>query len=249
MMKNTYFIKNNTCLTTQYENLNTNLITANLVQALKKKDIIVSDLIITNNTNNLNLNTFVFYRTNRLKQYKLKCKFNLIKKNNVSKVTNLVKQKNISIKIINLNLLLDEKEVLKLFIKFKNYSNKLFNKRINLLCDLLKILSLIEMKKINIWSLVYLLSLVFKPLQKKKHGMFISFLNEVFYYLINNNKSIQGIKMIISGRLKGKPRGSTSKSTIGKLSLTEQKTTIRNAQTHIYTIYGCFGLKLWINYK
>jgi hypothetical protein len=248
-MKNNYFIKNITKTNNRYSNNNNYLLSSNLLCALQNKNVVVSNINLSEkeNLNNLELN--VFYRANKIKNYKLK--FKTIKKSKKlnTKLTELFKKNNLKIKLKNLNKLVAKGKLTLLFKKFKNYLNRLFLKRTSLFCDFLKIILLVANKKASVWSLVYIMSLIFKPLQKRQHGMFVSFINEIFNYLLKRKNNIIGIKMIIAGRLKGKPRSSYAKTTLGKISLTENKANIETAQHHIYTIYGCFGLKLWINFK
>lgn len=250
-MKNNYYLKNLNCSKNRYETISDHLLVTNLVSALNNKSILVSSLLFSGKEKNKKVQLALFYRTQKLKEYKLKAKNNLVAhKRNISKVTKLFNDNNLNVKVSNLNLLLSEKEVLHAFEAFKTYANRLFQKRTSLFCDFLKLITLISNRKASVWSLAYIMALVFKPLQKKKHGMFVAFMNEIFTYLISQKDSqIKGVKMIISGRLKGKPRASLAKFSLGKISLTQQDANIESSQTHIYTIYGCFGLKLWINYK
>lgn len=247
-MQNNYFIQQNTCLSTKYNILNTNQLSQNFVFALQKKAIVVSNLLLSNKDKKINIIAHVFYKTSKLRLYKTKSKEKLNLKKDFLNITNLLDTKNVTVTVKNLNLLINERELLVLFDVLKKYSGKLFNKRIYLFCDVLKLLLLISEKKASVWSLIFVLAQAFKPLQKKQHGMFISFLKEIFNYFVKNNKLI-GVKIILAGRLKGKPMASFSKLNIGKIGLNTQRANIQNAQTHIYTIYGCFGLKLWINYK
>ena len=116
--------------------------------------------------------------------------------------------------------------------------------------DFVKILNLIESSLIQPKVLLYVLGLIFKTLHKRKHARFFRFIKEVLKKIIERRSSlVKGIKFIISGRLKGKPRSSISKFHIGRLTLNETNTKILNSQIHTYTLYGAFGMKLWINYK
>jgi ribosomal protein S3 len=76
-------------------------------------------------------------------------------------------------------------------------------------------------------------------------------LKEIFSSLIfkafNKNSSLNGIKFSISGRLLGKPRYSVVKILIGKMPCQTISKNIIKQQIHVYTIYGVFGFKIWIN--
>ena len=252
-MKTSYLIKNITQNNIAYTNNNNYLLTSNLLCALQTKNIIVSNIGLSEKETINNLELGVFYRGNKIKNYKLRCKKTNKRKENKlnTKLTNLFNNKNLKINLKNLNKSVDKRKLVAIFKKLKSFSNKLFAKRINLFLDFLKIVLLVENKKASIWTLVYIMSLIFKPLQKRQHGMFISFINQVFKYLINRKKGkkINGIKLMLSGRLKGKPRAKYAKMALCNISLTQYKANIQAAQSHIYTIYGCFGLKLWINFR
>jgi hypothetical protein len=225
----------------------------NIEVALKQKNILVSNLLISENNNTKNLVAHTFFCTNKLKHYRNKIQNKKYKTKNLNKkkIVNLLQNtNNLNFKINNLNLLINRKKLIRNFKNYKFFSAKLFNKRINLFGDFLKILTLFREKKASVWLFCFILSTIFKSLQKKKHGLFTSFVNIVFKTLVSEkNSCISGIKFLISGRLKGKPRASFSKMTMGKISLTSNKDNIQHAQLHCNTIYGCFGLKLWINFK
>jgi hypothetical protein len=248
-MKNIYFNKNNNSIVTNFENLRLHLLSLNLSSSLNKKNIAISKSIISLKENESNATFFIFYRTNKLRLYRKKLKF--IKKNKNINITNLFFKKNLNLKIKNLNLKLKKQIIILLYNKLKTYLPKLFDRRLFLFCDFIKILSLFAQKRNNVSLslLVYMLSLIFKTLRKQKHALFVSFLKDIFDFLIKENHLIKGTKFIISGRIKGKPRASISKITLGKISLNENKAFIEYSHNHIYTRYGCFGLKLWINYK
>lgn len=248
-MRNNYFIKYITKTNNTHTNNSNYLLTSHLFNALQNKNIVVSNITLSEKKHINNVELAVFFRGNIVKNYKSKCKVLKNKKKLNTKLTELFKNKNLKIKLKNLNKLIEKKKLVQIFKQFRYFINRLFVKRINLFCDFLKIALLIANQKASVWSLVHVLSLVFKPLQKKQHGTFINFTTEVFRYLLNQNINLIGIKMIIAGRLKGKPRANFAKTVLGKTSLTEYKSNIQAAQCHIYTIYGCFGLKLWINFK
>lgn len=250
-MKTNYFIKNLSPLNIAYNNNINYLFTTNLVYALQKKKIIVSNINFSKTNNLMNIELVIFYRKNKLKYYKnkiRKLKKTKIKSNN--KLINLFENKNVKIKIKNLNKFINMMHYQTLFLEFQYYSKKILGKRIFLYIDFLKILLLVEKKKASVWTLTYILASIFKPLRKHQHGTFFTFLDQIFKYLLKKrNSNIEGIKIILNGRVKGKTRAKFIKLTLGKISLTHQNANVQATQQHIYTIYGCFGLKLWIKFK
>jgi ribosomal protein S3 len=54
-----------------------------------------------------------------------------------------------------------------------------------------------------------------------------------------------GIKLMMSGRLKGKERGSSHLLSIGKVPIQSFSKTIFYAAEHIHTVYGVYGIKAW----
>jgi ribosomal protein S3 len=58
--------------------------------------------------------------------------------------------------------------------------------------------------------------------------------------------SILGLKFVINGKLKGKPRSSVNFIKEGNLPLQTLNKNIDFSRIHSYTLMGVFGLKLWV---
>ena len=257
MKKPHYFIKciSNTSIRNE---INKNyLLTENLVNSLRRKKILVTSLSYSTNSVSKNkLELKLFYQTQKLRYYRLKCrrknkKTKIESKKKFKNITKLFGNKNVNVKIINLNKNLSKNRTISLLYKrFRYMSNNIFQKRTGLFCDFLKMMALASRKKVDIWAILNLFNLVFKPLRKRKHAAFLSFIKDVFVFLIKIKKTaIKGVKFSAAGRLKGKPRANVAKFSYGKIPLTKENNNVESAQRHVYTIYGCFGFKLWINYK
>lgn len=234
----------------KHQNLNPYFFAKNLAQTLHKKNILVSRLIVHQKANFNQLQLELFYRAHKLKEYnkskKKKKKFQQSKQ----KISALFLEKNSAIKVKILNKVINNKETIALSKHCVSFLKKIFIKKTDLFCDVLKIATLVARRKASTWSLLHLLALSFKPLRKRKHTIFISFLKELFRLLIRKKEyKIKGIRVRIAGRLKGKPRGSYIQFHLGKIPLASNSQKIEAVQEHIYTIYGCFGLKIWINFK
>jgi ribosomal protein S3 len=126
----------------------------------------------------------------------------------------------------------------------KGFNKRLFSRRFTLFMDFIKLTRLFAIRKINIKAYIYALALVFKGLHKKVHGLFFIFLKTIMYRLIKDHKSaILGVKVIISGKLKGKQMASLKTISIGKLGTSTISADMNFARIHLYTLYGCYGIK------
>jgi hypothetical protein len=232
-----------------------------LKKGLLDKDIIVSDLNINqlNNTHFLNLN--IFLRTNKLIKYRrlnkstkqksnlmnkdINVLTNLFNKNNTNKNLNL---NNLVINIKNVNAFINNTNLDDFFDIFKKFNNTLFARGYNLFLDFVKLTTLLNDKQIHADTYLLTLGLIFKNLNKKRHSTFIQFIKTVCDSLIDR-KIIKGIKFSISGRILGKTRASCVKVERGAIALNTIDSNNQFAKAHVYTIYGAYGLKLWISYN
>jgi len=121
----------------------------------------------------------------------------------------------------------------------------LFTRRFNLFVDFIKIAALFGKNKVNSKTFLFVVGQVFRTLPKRKHNIFLIFLKTVFQVLIEN-KSILGVKFLISGRLKGKPRSSTVSILMGSTPVQSLSENIEYSKTNVYTLNGAFGFKLWV---
>lgn len=237
---------------------NSFLIKQELTNALFRKDILVSNLNLANSNNNIVVTINGFTRTNKLLRYRkllLKQKGNSQKNNNLSNLltngfNNTLKQNNVLINYINLNKILDKKILASNFKKYKKFNSLLFSRGLNLFLDFLKVITLVEQNKISPKVLLVILGQIFKKLTKGKHSRFIFFIKTIFSYLTKTkNKNILGLKFIMNGRIMGKPRANTVKIEKGSIELNTINSNCFSEKMHVYTVYGAFGFKIWINYK
>jgi hypothetical protein len=238
------------------------LITKNLVAKeyfqyrLSKRKLLSNNIHIFNKFNKIYQRLDIFYGTQKLSKYKKIYLF--FKKKVVNKKHKIYKKKNFKFHFLlntysKVNVLdrhLKRFTLAYFYRNIRKWKYALFPRTEALFYDFVKILSLIEKSLIQPKVLLYVLGLIFKTLHKRKHARFLRFTKEVFKKTIERKSSlVKGIKFIISGRLKGKPRSSISKFQVGRLTLNEVNAKILNSQLHTYTLYGAFGMKLWINYK
>lgn len=250
-MKNKNVTQQLAIFSAKQKNLTSYFYAKNFAQALKVKGILISSFLFSEKEKQKRLHLELFYKAQKIKNYKYKLEKQKKKGQTYLKALSLLNNKSAIFTFNVLNPLLKKDELTKLFKLTKKNESRLFIKRNDLFCDLLKVISLVAEQKASVWILSHLLNMTFKPLRKKNHAIFISFVKEIFEHFIkskNQNHKIKGVKFILSGRIKGKPRANIAKFHLGKIPLNQESLKIGNSQEHIYTRYGCFGLKLWINF-
>lgn len=202
------------------------------------------------------LNLQAFYRTSSLLNFRAKLtskpslKLRSTKISNFFKNTAFFKEKKVSLNLICLNRFVDRTAVKADYAFYKPYKNLLFLRSYNLWLDFIKVTNLVINQFLDAKSFLFLLSSLFKYLNKRKHSKFIFFVSNLFDFLITTYPDkIKGLKLVITGRLLSKPRSSTVKIERGTLNLTSSDACVASNQMHVYTLYGAFGLKLHINYQ
>jgi len=202
------------------------------------------------------LNLQAFYRTSSLLNFRAKLvaksslNYRSSKISNFFKNTKFLKNNKILVNLVCLNRFIDKTAIKTDYAFYRPYKNILFQRNYNLWLDFIKVTNLIVNKFLDVKSFLFLLSSLFKYLNKRKHSKFIFFISNLFDFLITTYPDkIKGLKLIITGRLLSKPRSSTVKIERGTLNLTSSNACVASNQMHVYTLYGAFGLKLYINYQ
>lgn len=225
-------------------------ILTHLKQIFKKRGV----LIISSNINKIQkkvyINLIIFFTKKKINQYKKRKK---IKKrlNNFSfifKILNILKSNLIYTKIVNLNKSVN-KNLLVYFFKNLNKNSKLFEKHQNFFLDFIKITTLFCQEKIKADFLIIIIGTLFSFLKKKNHNRFFRFLELLYEKIRAKNSNILGIKTLFSGKILGKTMASNKIILNGNMPIQSIKKYIVFERMHIYTIYGVFGLKLWIHKK
>jgi ribosomal protein S3 len=84
----------------------------------------------------------------------------------------------------------------------------------------------------------------------KRHNFFFNFLKESLHLIINQKISnIQGVKLIIKGRLNNAARAKHRIITIGKIPLTTINSKIDYSESTAFTSNGTLGVKVWVAEK
>ncbi len=221
-----------------------------------QKKIFLTNILFFINENKYFITFFIFFRVAKLiyffgkKCKKIKQKY-VLKYNNLKNLYNAFKffKKNlIFFKFINLNFYLKNKVLLiKLFFKkLKKKGLLLFPRRYNFFLDFIQLTILLLENRITLSFFINIIVEIFKILQKKNHSKFLSFIDFYFNGLIKKKSinSILGIKLIISGKLKGKPRSTSYTKVYGTVPIQTLKYNIEYTKAHAFTIYGVFGIKL-----
>ena len=255
--------------------VSTYLILEHLQKLFLKTDVCLLKYIIQENSNKIYIEFDLFFRTRKLIKYKkslkkFKAQKGVKQEFFLRSIIKFIKAKfssfffNFKFCVLNRLLLKKNKVGKKLLIEFydlfRRYSKLLFPRRINFFLDFVKLSVLLFYGSIRVSFFIKLLGEIFTILQKKRHSFFFQFINFFFSFLINYNlkgiasfinkeyfNKICGIKFIASGKLKGKPRSSSLNLSLGNIPTQSLDLTIEYSKIHIYTRYGVYGFKLWLN--
>ena len=167
---------------------NSILIKQELTNALLRKDIITSNLNLSQSNNNIVISINGFTRTSKLLRYRRLLKQTITNYRKSKQLTQLVtksfknniKTNNILINYSNLNTIIDQNLLTKNFKLFKKFSSLLFARGFNLFLDFLKVITLIEQKKISPKALLLILGQIFRNSNKSKHTRFVFFYQNNF---------------------------------------------------------------------
>jgi hypothetical protein len=155
-----------------------------------------------------------------------------------------------------LNSLIVKKDLIFFYQKLKIFVSSMFSRRFNFFVDFLKLTVLFFNNNIDLKVYIKTLGRIFKFLSKRLHTRFLLFLKALFklfvsYSLKNNTvfNSIKGFKFLIKGRFQAKDRASSKLIQIGSVPSQSFFCNIDFSSTHIYTLYGAFGIKIWMYRK
>lgn len=233
-----------------------------LEKLLRKKNVLLVSKEINFEANKCFLQCSVFFKASKLSHYQQKHKLKKIQPTNsfcldtlIHKHFALFDNNFIQISFINLNKSL-KKESLRLgYLKIRRFLTSLFSRRFNFFIDFIKLSSLFVANKMPIEAFLFLLGFIFRTLPKKKHNMFLIFTQILFSSFIasksgnKHEQNILGVKFLINGRLKGKPRSNATILLVGSVPVQSLEKDIHFSKLHVNTIYGVFGFQLWVYRK
>lgn len=228
---------------------------------LKKRGVIVISQTFNTMNNQSYLFGELFFMTNRVNFYKKKIKSIVLKKKSPNlklatlffRVLNLLKTNLIIISFSSLNKSINYNLLNFMYLKFKKFTNSIFQRRFNLFIDFLKLTTLFCQSKVTLEYYVTLLAQIFRALAKRLHTQFFTFLKMLFRTLIVdiskldlNLVNFSGIKCVISGKLQGKARATKCIIVEGSVPTQTLSKNLCFAKTHTYTLLGAFGFKIWV---
>jgi hypothetical protein len=152
---------------------------------------------------------------------------------------NIILQNSNKSLFVNFKNKLESERFKKIVLKLRNYSNALFFK------ECLNILSIVIKKRNSAKLISEFLAFQFSVM--KKHNYFLNFLKRALLLIIKSRFSfIKGFKLIINGRLNGKPRAKNKFLIVGKVPLQSINSKVDYSTSVSYSQYGTFGFKVWI---
>jgi len=205
-----------------------------------------------NNKHKKRLDLIQYYKQNlQVTDFKTK---QILKQNNFSKQLTenlkLFKNKKIILMFQNINkgssLKLNKQQLIifkkTLLLLRKDFKYNFFKETIN-------VLLISVQKKKSAMFLADFIALQLERLTKtKRHKYFLMFLKKTLVMLKKTSLCyIDGIKIIVTGRLNAAPRTKKSIILIGKMPLQTIKKEIDFYQSVAYTSVGTIGIKVWIN--
>lgn len=230
------------------------------------KRVLLKKCFIGVDSSLINFTFFLFYQNATLSKYKRKIDslstscLNMNVRNN--SIVNLLKKFSsryflnrflFNIKI--LNNFVNRKMVFFFYSKLKRYISSLFSRRYNLFIDFLKLTSLFLTQHIDLLNYTKIIGKIFKDLSLRLHNRFVDFIKNLFLMLLEIHKNfnvssyLEGVKFLLAGRIRGKERSSSKLLTLGRVPIQTLSKNVCFSSTHVYTVYGAFGVKLWVYQK
>ena len=158
-----------------------------------------------------------------------------LKKNDLTFLTSFVKEKF----ALNLSTEYQEASYLKLKLQLKKYLITSFFKE----CFFI-IFSTVKLQGFSN-LLAFYIKLEFSKL--KKHNFFLNFLKRaLIFFLYSSLSNIKGIKILVKGRLNGRPRSSKRLITVGRVPSQSFESNIFTTKVTAFSVLGTFGIKVWV---
>lgn len=231
-------------------------------QALKLKNVYVDNISFYLIGKNLVINLFIYYSSLKLVLLRKKSKIGSFNNKKLSlntknslfpkKFIELNKLNNATVNFININKEINNKKSLELYKAVKKSIFVLLKKKRYLLIDFIRATVLLIESKISVKIFTNFIGQIFASLTKKSHNRFFLILKNLFKVIISDTSisknilKIDGIKLMVGGRLRGKTRADVRSITVGTVPLQSNSKHIEYFKQHIFTVYGTFGLKIWV---
>jgi hypothetical protein len=129
----------------------------------------------------------------------------------------------------------------------KKYASRLFIRKSKELGKDIEIASwLLASKQMSPSIFLEILVLLFLPMYKKRHNLFLRYIKDLFKEIVSNpNSLVAGFHFTISGKLSGKSMASVRSFTVGSVQNKPITNSILKTGTNKI---GTYGLKLTVNY-
>ena len=134
--------------------------------------------------------------------------------------------------------------------RFFRYSDIIFKRKYAMYKDLMGLSCLFIKHLISAEIYNNLLTLLFSRQSKKSQSQYFKFLRRLVPKLIYfPNSQIQGMRVLINGRLQGKLRANSLLISCGKIGNQTLSKNVEYTKATAYTITGTYGVHLWVNFK
>ncbi len=246
MCINKRFFSSHVVKTSKTQQIEKYLCKQNLEFLVDKKDVLLDRVDLKSSPQNLILkNSKIFLKTSKLIKFR-----RLLSSNKNDSILSQKKfQTNFFFDLTIVNTFINKAMLPSDYNFFTRYQHALFSKNFNLFLDLIKVTNLLCQNIVHLKLFVALISTLFRTLHKRQHNRFIFFISNLFKYILETYPNVLGLRLEINGRLMGKPRASTIKIEYGFLGLNSFSSKRYSYQNHVYTLYGAFGFKCYINFK
>jgi hypothetical protein len=153
------------------------------------------------------------------------------------------------LKLKNLNYILkkSKRSRRQLYRRLKRFVKNIFARKLKLFFDVLKATVLLQRRGITSSFYTKILGLVLKFISKRLHSRFLHFIKALLKTI--TFAKILGIKFLLSGRYRGKERASSKLIRQGNIPNQTLKKNVEFSCSHVYTLYGVFGIKTWVYFK
>lgn len=232
-------------------------------QALKLKHVYIDTFAFSISGKNIFINANIYYSSLKLAFLKRKSKLSIKRvgtKNNISLLNKPLffpksfiisnKLNFATLQFLNINKEINNTKALILYKTIKSSLQVLLKKKRYLIVDFIRTTVLLTEGKISVKLFTIFIGQIFATLSKKSHNRFFLILKKLFRIIIaetnSNALTIKGIKLKMGGRLRGKTRADVRTLTVGTVPLQSKIKDIEYYKQHVFTVYGTFGLKVWV---
>lgn len=133
----------------------------------------------------------------------------------------------------------EEKSFKRLILQLRKYNRSFFYK------EFVNALTILNKFHNSSKLLAVLISKLFEKI--KRHNFFLNFLKRFLILIVYSSISkIKGIKILIKGRFNRRPRSKQRLVQIGKVALQTLDSNISYSCSTAFSIFGTFGIKVWV---